>query len=153
MPWSGSRERARSQVLALSHTASPSTSPWSLLLGFSTTLGRLLGPVQPLCDIAAYDVQKCFDALWARECVNDLWDAGCQDDKLALLHLENKRAKVAIKNPGGKSEPITIHNVIMQGGVMGSIYCTSTMDKLGKIIYSITIRAPMCHVFKWSMIS
>ena len=48
VPWSGSRERARAQVLALSHTASPSTSPWSLLLGFSTTLGRLLGPVQPL---------------------------------------------------------------------------------------------------------
>ena len=50
--------------------------------------------------------------------------------------MENKRAKVAIKNPGGKSEPITITNVIMQGGVMGSIYCTSTMDKLGKIVYS-----------------
>ena len=48
VPWSGSRERARAQVLALSHTASPSTSPWSLLLGFSTTLGRLLGPCQPL---------------------------------------------------------------------------------------------------------
>ena len=68
--------------------------------------------------------------------MNDLWDAGCQDDKLALLHLENKHAKVVIKNQGGKSEPISINNVIMQGGVMGSIYCTNTMDKLGKIIYS-----------------
>ena len=88
------------------------------------------------CDIAAYDAEKCFDALWAQECVNDLWDAGCRDDKLALLHLENKRAQVAIQISGGKSEPINIYNVIMQGGVFGSIYCTSTMDKLGKIIYS-----------------
>ncbi len=48
VPWSGSRERAKTQVLDLFHTASPSTSPWYLLLGFSTTLGRLLGPVRPL---------------------------------------------------------------------------------------------------------
>ena len=29
-----------------------------------------------------------------------------------------------------------MNNVIMQGGVMGSIYCTNTMDKLGKIVYA-----------------
>ena len=88
------------------------------------------------CDIAAYDAEKCSDALWAQECVNDLWDAGCQDDKLSLLHLENQSAKVVIKNPGGNSPTVTIDNVIMQGGVMGSIYCTNTMDKLGKIVYA-----------------
>ena len=86
-------------------------------------------------DIAAYDIEQCFDALWAQECINDLWDAGCQDDKLSLLHLENQRAQVVIKNPGGNSSPVTIDNVIVQGGVMSSIYCTNTMDKLGKIIY------------------
>ena len=47
-PWSSSRERARSQVLTPSHTASQSTSLWSLLLGFSNTLGRRLSPVQAL---------------------------------------------------------------------------------------------------------
>ena len=24
------------------------------------------------CDIAAYDIEKCFNALWAQECINDL---------------------------------------------------------------------------------
>ena len=28
-----------------------------------------------------------------------------------------------------------MHNLIMQGGFMGSIYCTNTMDKLGKAVY------------------
>ena len=37
------------------------------------------------CGIAVYDVTKCFDSLWAQECINDLWDAGCRDDKLKVL--------------------------------------------------------------------
>ena len=53
------------------------------------------------CDIAVYDVIKCFDSLWAQECINDLWDAGCRDDKLKLLALGNKNASVAIQTPGG----------------------------------------------------
>ena len=52
-------------------------------------------------DIAIYDAEKCVDALWAQECVNDFWDAGCRDDKLSLLHLENKHTKVVIKYQGG----------------------------------------------------
>ena len=64
-----------------------------------------------------------------------MWDAGCRDDKLSLLHIENRTAQAVIKNPSGKSNPVTMNNLIMQGGVMGSIYCTNTMDKLGKIVY------------------
>ena len=30
--------------------------------------------------------------------INDLWEAGVQDDKLALLFLDNKNANIAIKN-------------------------------------------------------
>ena len=42
------------------------------------------------CDIGLYDVMKCFDSLWAQECINDLWDAGCSDDKLKILLYEMK---------------------------------------------------------------
>ena len=30
------------------------------------------------CDIAAYNVVKCFDAMWADEAINDMWDTGCR---------------------------------------------------------------------------
>ena len=73
--------------------------------------------------------------LGAQECINDMWDAGCRDDKLSILHKENQTAQCVIKNPSGKSKPVTMNNLIMQGGVMGSIYCTNTMDKLGKMMY------------------
>ena len=48
---------------------------------------------------------------------------------------ENLTAKVAIKMSGGITRRVNIKNVIMQGTVWGSLMCTCTMDKLGKIAY------------------
>ena len=67
------------------------------------------------CDIAAYDAEKCLNALWAQECVNDLWDTGCRDDKLSLLHMENQAAQVVIKHSGNKTDPVNMSNFIVQG--------------------------------------
>ena len=44
-----------------------------------------------------YDIEKCFDALCLEECINDLYEAGLNNDKLPLLFLENQNAKVAAK--------------------------------------------------------
>ena len=54
------------------------------------------------CDIATYDIEKCFDAMWAQETINDMWDAGCRDNKLSLLHMENQSAQVVVKSAAGK---------------------------------------------------
>ena len=48
-------------------------------------------------DVRVYDAEKCFDTLWLQECINDLFEAGVQNDKLPLLLLENLNAKVAVK--------------------------------------------------------
>ena len=87
------------------------------------------------CDITVYDVEKCFDALWAQECINTLYEYGLNNDKLVLLYEETKDAKIAIKTAMGLTKTIDIHNLIMQGTVFGSIICTSVMDKLAKIFY------------------
>ena len=52
-------------------------------------------------DICAYDAEKCFDALWTYECINDLYEAGLQNDRLTLLFKMNASAQVAIKTPHG----------------------------------------------------
>jgi hypothetical protein len=46
------------------------------------------GKEEPI-DVQVYDIGKCFDALWVEECINDLYDAGFNNDKLPLLFLEN----------------------------------------------------------------
>ena len=65
------------------------------------------------CDITVYDIEKCFDALWAQECINTLYEYTAM----------------------GLTERISIENLIMQGTVFGSIMRTSVMDKLAKAFY------------------
>ena len=93
------------------------------------------GNEQP-CEIGVYDLEKAFDSLWAEECINDLFDAGCKDDKLVLMHLENQNAQVAAKTSGGITERENIKNIIMQGTVTGGLCCTTTTDKLAKHCYT-----------------
>jgi hypothetical protein len=87
-------------------------------------------------DIAIYDVDKCFDSLWLEECINDVYEAGLQNDKLNLLYLMNENAMVAIKTPYGTTDRINMKKIVMKGTVWGSLLCTATMDKLGKQKYS-----------------
>ena len=86
-------------------------------------------------DIQIYDVETCFDSLWLQECINDVYESGLNNDKLPLLYLENLNAKVAVKTAKGTSTRTDITNIIMQGSVWSSLLCTTSMEKLGKIIY------------------
>ena len=88
------------------------------------------------CEVGIYDAEKCFDSLWAQEVINDLYEAGCTDDKLVLIHQGLLKVRVAVKMSHGISERIDIENVIMQGGVFGSLPCTTSIDQLAKEIYS-----------------
>ena len=87
-------------------------------------------------DISIYDAEKCFDSLWLEECVNDIYESGLQNDKLNILHMMNTTAQLAVKTPLGITERVTINNIVMQGTVWGSMFCTATMDKLGKLKYN-----------------
>jgi hypothetical protein len=59
-------------------------------------------------DICTYDISKCFDAIWLEEAINDLEETGLKNDKLALLYIENKNARVAVKTPEGLSKRTNI---------------------------------------------
>ena len=43
-----------------------------------------------------------------------------------------------MKVASGTTRPMTISNVIVQGTVWASLVCTATMDKLGKLLYTIS---------------
>ena len=36
-------------------------------------------------DVQIFDFKQCFDSLWLKECMNDVYKAGLNDDKFALL--------------------------------------------------------------------
>ena len=95
------------------------------------------------CDIGVYDITKAFDSLWAQDCLNDLYDNSCNDDKLNLLHLGTN--KVAIKTSRGITDRINITNIIMQVTVSGGLKCTSSIDKLTKLAYE---TKPLLYTYK-----
>ena len=70
--------------------------------------------------------------MWMEECVNDLWEAGIQDDHLALIYEINKKVNVSVKTPFGLTERKQIERVIMQGEVFGPLCCSVQVDTFGK---------------------
>ena len=94
----------------------------------NSVLNKESGPI----DIHMYDLRKCFDGLWLEECINNLYEAGVTDDKLALIYEGNKTNKVAIKTPGGMTKRVTIDRIVTQGGVTGPLCCSVQTDDIGK---------------------
>ena len=48
-------------------------------------LNSIKSGIEKSCDVTVYDVEKCFDALWAQECINTLYEYGLTNDKLVIL--------------------------------------------------------------------
>ena len=70
------------------------------------------------------------------ECVNDIYEAGLQNDKLNLLYIMNTTAQLAVKTPLGITERVTINNIVMQGTVWANMFCVVLLDRLGKLVYN-----------------
>ena len=80
------------------------------------------------------DVEKCFDKLWLQKTTNDLFEAGLRNDKLNLLFLENRNAKVAIKGNNKVTRRIHIRDTEMQGSVWSTLKCIVSMDRVNKVM-------------------
>ena len=74
--------------------------------------------------------------MWVEESINNLYEAGLTNDKHPLLYLENQNAQISVKTVNGMSKRTNVKNIVMQGTVWGSGFCTTNIDKLGKISYN-----------------
>ena len=83
-------------------------------------------------DVEILDYRQCFDSMWMEECINDLWEAGIQDDHLALIYKINEEVDVAVKTPFGLTSRKQIGSIIMQGEVYGPLCCLVQVDSFGK---------------------
>ena len=50
-------------------------------------------------DIEILDYKQCFDSMWMKECLNDLWEAGILDDHLAQNNEINKKKTPRLNFP------------------------------------------------------
>ena len=82
--------------------------------------------------IGIYDYKQCFDSLWQEEILNDLYDAGIQNNKLSLLYKINQTNKIAVKTHHGISQRKTFNMITCQGEPMGLISCSVQVDTIGR---------------------
>ena len=83
-------------------------------------------------DLQIFDYKQCFNSLWLKECLNDFYSAGVQDDKFALLYNVNSNVEIAVRTPVGKTSRENISNAITQGDVFGPMFCSKTVDTFGQ---------------------
>ena len=76
--------------------------------------------------ITAYDFEQAFDSLWLQDCILSLKSLNVPDYILQLVHNLNQRATVVVKTPHGRTNPITVTDIVKQGGVLGSPICSAS---------------------------
>ena len=86
---------------------------------------------RPVC-LQITDYKQMFDAMNLEQAVNDIYDAGINDDNLTLIYEANKNIKMAVNTPHGLSERQSIENVVLQGDTFGSILASVQVDSIGK---------------------
>ena len=82
--------------------------------------------------ISIYDAKQCFDSLWQSHIVNDLYEAGVQNDHLSLLWKINQVNKLAVKTHAGVSQRTEVNQIVCQGDPWGTIECSLHMDNISK---------------------
>ena len=87
-------------------------------------------------DLHLMDLSKCFDIMWNKETMNDLYDLGVKDDRFVLISKMNENCKVIVKTPVGNTDEFELNDIEMQGTVAAPLKCAGQMDALGRQCYS-----------------
>ena len=51
--------------------------------------------------------------MWLAESINDLYESGIQDDKLAIIHAVNECNQLAVKTLLGMTKRVAIDEIVM----------------------------------------
>ena len=58
------------------------------------------------------DAYKCFDKLWLKDCLVEMWRAGMREKEVMLIYELNRKADIVIETPVGMTENITVTEII-----------------------------------------
>lgn len=79
------------------------------------------------------DAVKCFDKLWLKDCLLEMYKAGVPCTEVKTLFDMNKRVNIRIKTPTGIVDPFEAMEIVKQGTVTGPILCCIVTDKVNDI--------------------
>ena len=79
-----------------------------------------------------YDYSQMFDSIDLEEALNDVYDAGVDDDNLPLLHQANSEVYMAVKTPAGLTDRQELYDTVLQGDTWGSLLASVQVDTIGQ---------------------
>ena len=83
-------------------------------------------------DVMVLDYKQMFDSECLYECMNDVYEAGVEDDTFVLMSEANRRSLVAVKTPHGISRRELFEDIVMQGDVLAPLISSLQVDTMGK---------------------
>ena len=79
------------------------------------------------------DAVKCFDKLWLRDSLVELYKAGVPTQDVAMLYKMNKEAVIKVRTPLGETEPFQCKEIVKQGTIWGPEMCCIEADSINRI--------------------
>ena len=76
------------------------------------------------------DAEKCFDKLWLKDGINELWRCGTDVRDCVMIKKLNEKAEITVQTPVGNTEPFQLNEIVRQGSVYGPQICIASMDKI-----------------------
>ena len=79
------------------------------------------------------DAVKCFDKLWLKDCIVELYKMGIAPDDLLMLYLMNENAKIKVKTPIGETDVFEVREIVKQGTIWGPEMCCVETDAINRV--------------------
>ena len=79
------------------------------------------------------DAYKCFDKLWLKDCLVELWRAGMREREVYMLYEMNKESNIVIETPVGMTDSITVHEIVKQCTIFGPKLCSVATENINGI--------------------
>ena len=102
------------------------------LLILSETI-RLKRKAGKKCYLVFGDAVKCFDKLWLKDSLVELFKAGVEAQDIQMIYKMNKDTVIEVETPCGTTERATVGEIVKQGTVLGPTLCCVSTDQINKI--------------------
>ena len=99
--------------------------------------------------VTAYDFEQAFDALWLQDCILSLEKIGVPTDLLHLIYNLNKKAKITVKTPYGRTNPSVLYDIVEQGTVLGSTLCSTATAEYCETNVGIAVNNTVVSSLVW----
>ena len=79
------------------------------------------------------DAVKCFDKLWLKDALVELYKAGCSIQDIQMIFKMNSNTILEVETPLGATKKMAVGEIVKQGTVLGPTLCCIVTDQINNI--------------------